>query len=140
VPLIWATCPPAAVVQAFYAFHFAHDMAFTRAAVRARSRWLSSDLLEHIRAYFARPDKRDEVPAIDGDPFTDSQEYPRTFRVGAATVTGDTARVPVAMVWLEGERRVVTVVLMPVRGTWRIADVRYPRGEPSLRELLDSTP
>jgi hypothetical protein len=123
-------------VRAFYTFHFAHDMAFTRAAVRARSRWLSPDLLGHIRAYFARPSDPNEVPAIDGDPFTDSQEYPRTFQVVIATVEGDAALVQVSMLWPRADRRIVTVVLAAVGGAWRIADVRYVGGEPSLRQLL----
>lgn len=128
---------PAAVVREFYAFHFAHDMAFTRAAVRARSRWLAPDLLAHIGAYFARPSDPNEVPDIDGDPFTDSQEYPRSFQVGVARIVGDTARVPVAMLWPEGDRRMVRVLLVRVGGAWRITDLRYANGEPSLRELLD---
>jgi hypothetical protein len=138
IPLAAAATAAAATVWAFYAFHFSHDMAFTRAAVRARRPWLSPDLLARCRAYFAKPDDPNEVPAIDGDPFTDSQEYPRTFRVGAATVEGDTARVPVAMVWPGTDGRIVTVVLVSVGGAWRIADVRYAGGEPSLRELLAS--
>ena len=131
-----ADAGPAALVRAFYTFHFAHDMAFSRAAVRARSRWLAPDLLEQIRAYFARPSDPNEVPAIDGDPFTDSQEYPRTFQVGPERTSGDTARVAVAMLWPEGDRRAVSVVLTRVGGAWRIANVRYKAGESSLRELL----
>jgi hypothetical protein len=126
------------LVKAFYTFHFAHDMAFTRAAVRARRAWLSPDLLERCRAYFAKPDDPNVVPPIDGDPFTDSQEYPRSFNVVLATLEGDSARVQVAMVWPRAERRIVTVVLTPVDRAWRIADLRYTRGEPSLRELLGS--
>lgn len=132
-----ADTSPAGVVQAFYAFHFSHDMGFDRAAVRARSRWISPDLLAHIGAYFARPSDPNEVPDIDGDPFTDSQEYPRSFQVGVARTQGDTARVPVAMLWPEGDRRVVRVLLVRVSGAWRITDLRYANGEPSLRELLD---
>jgi hypothetical protein len=130
---------PAAVARAFYAFHFAHDMAFTEASVGRRRRWLSPDLLAGCRAYFARPGKPDEVPAIDGDPFTDSQEYPQGFEVGDATVRGDTARVPVTMTWPRNERRIVTLELARTAGVWLIADVRYASG-PTLRERLAAGP
>jgi len=128
-----------AVVHAFYAYHLAHDPGFTLAAVRRRSGWMSPGLLARCRAYFSRPTRPDEVPAIDGDPFTDSQEYPKAFRVGPAAVEGDTARVNVTLTWAGGDRRTVTVVLVPARGVWRIDDVRFRTG-PSLRELLASQP
>jgi hypothetical protein len=134
-----------AVVRAFYAFHFAHDMGFSAAAVRRRAAWLAPDLLALCRAYFARPSNRDEVPSIDGDPFTDSQEYPRSFRVGAPMAprstapAPDTALVPVTLVWSGTERRRLTVVVVAARGSWLIADVRYPDG-PSLRHLLVEGP
>ncbi len=125
---------PADVAHAFYRYHFVHDMAFTRAAVRHRARWLSPDLLVLCRAYFARPSPVDEPPEIEGDPFTDSQEYPSAFRVGAATVAGDTALVPVTFSWPAGDRREVTVVLVGA-GAWKIADVRYASGSSLSREL-----
>jgi hypothetical protein len=108
-------------------------------------RWLpcphadeTPDLLALCRAYFAAPSPADEPPEIDGDPFTDSQEYPTSFRVGAAAIAGDTALVPVTFSWTGGDHRVVTVVLV-ARGRWRIADVRYERGE-TLREELTTKP
>jgi len=134
-PIPAAAHPPAAaVVRAFYRYHFAHEMAFTRAAVRRRARWLAPDLLARCRAYFARSSPADGPPDIDGDPFTDSQEYPATFRVGATTRSGDTALVAVRFSWRTGGRRDVTVVLVGARA-WRIADVRYATGS-SLRAEL----
>jgi Protein of unknown function (DUF3828) len=130
---------PDAVVRAFYRYHFAHDMAFTKSAVRLRARWLAPDLVALCDAYFARPSPPDEPPEIDGDPFTDSQEYPYRFRVLPAQSSSDTALVPVALTWPEGEHRRETVVLVRARGVWRIADVRYDSGS-SLREELAATP
>lgn len=126
---------PAAVVRAFYRYHFAHDMAFTDSEVRRRERWLSPDLLALCRAYFARPAPADEPREIDGDPFTDSQEYPYHYRVDAAKQLGDTAQVPVSFSWPAGAHRRVTVVLVRSGGAWLIADVRYDSGS-SLREEL----
>lgn len=131
---------PDAVVHAFYRYHFAHDMAFTKAAVRLRSQWLAPDLIALCDAYFAAPLPADEVPEIDGDPFTDSQEPPYRFRVGAAKRSGDSAFVPVTFVFPEaGRQRHLTLVLVRAGGVWRIADVRY-QYRPSLRQELTATP
>ncbi len=127
------------MVRAFYAYHLTHNIGFTPAAVRRRAQWLSPGLIARCRAYFARPARPDDVPPIDGDPFTDSQEYPGAFRVGPTTVAGDTARVRVTLIWAGRERRTVTVVLVPAGGAWRIDDVRYGPG-PSLRALLSAKP
>ncbi len=132
-----ATGSPAAVARAFYTFHFAHPTGFTAASVAARGRWLSSGLLSLCRRYFARPADPDAAPAVDGDPFTDSQEFPQSFAVGQPRVAGDVALVPVTMTWRGAEPRVVTLVLTGTMGAWLIADVRYAEG-PSLRGLLAS--
>jgi hypothetical protein len=44
---------------------------------------------------FARPVPSDEAPVINGDPFTNSQEYPPGFTVGAVLRVGSRATVPV---------------------------------------------
>jgi hypothetical protein len=108
---------------------------FTPESVRAKADWLAPDLLEPSEKYFERPSSPDEAPAIDGDPFTDSQEYPKRFRVGAARVSGEAARVPVSVYWSHGSPRDVTVELVRVAGRWLISDVSPEEG-PSLRQLL----
>lgn len=130
-----------AVVRAFYAYHMAHNAGFTPAALKRRARWLSPGLLARCRTYFATPQPPDEVPPIDGDPFTDSQDYPTAFRIGGVTEAGDTARVRVTLTWPGpgGDRRTVTAVLLRAVGAWRIDDVR-PGDGPSLRELLAARP
>ncbi len=130
---------PAATVRAFYAFHFAHDMAFTPESVRAKADWLAPDLLSLCESYFERPTSPDEVPPIDGDPFTNSQEYPKRFRVGAARVSGEAAWVPVRLEWSRGRPRSVTAHLVRIAGRWRVWDVRFAEGA-SLRRLLESPP
>jgi hypothetical protein len=128
---------PATTVRAFYAFHFAHDMAFTPESVRAKADWLAPDLLALCETYFERPTSPDEVPPIDGDPFTNSQEYPKRFRVGAAQVSGEAAWVPVLLEWSRGRPRSVTAHLVRIARRWRIWDVRFADGS-SLRKLLES--
>jgi hypothetical protein len=130
-----AASSPGATVRAFRAFHLAHDMAFTPEGVTQRAAWLTPDLVGQCHSYFSRPSAPDEVPEIDGDPFTDTQEYPTAFRVGKATVSGSAARVPVRLQGPWKGRRTVQVELVPVRGSWLIDDIRYESG-PSLRALL----
>ncbi len=129
------TATPAAVVTALYKHHLAHDMAFTPAAVAERSKWLAPDLLATCRAYFARPKPPDEVPDIDGDPFTDSQEYPTRFRLGETEQGADRAVVPVVLSWPGGATRTVHVHLARIHDAWLVTDVAYASG-PSLRTLL----
>ena len=53
-------------VTAFYRFHFAHDMGFTRETVKAPSVWLKPGLLKICAVYFANLGAPDEAPAING--------------------------------------------------------------------------
>lgn len=132
--------PPAGIAQEFFAYHFKHDMGFDKKAVANRAKWLTADLLKLCHEYFARPSSPDEVPPIDGDPFTDSQEYPNKFSVGEPKIDGDQARVPVTFSWPESTpARAVTLVLVRGRGAWRIDDVSYESG-PTLRALLVEKP
>ncbi len=130
-----AGASPAASVRAFYAFHMAHDMAFTLEGVTQRAAWLTPDLAGQCRSYLSRPSPPDAVPEIDGDPFTDTQEYPTAFHVGKAVVSGSTARVPVRFRGPGKNRRSVRVELVAVQGSWLIDDIRYDSGT-SLRALL----
>ena len=122
-------------VTAFYRFHFAHDMGFTRETVKARSAWLTPGLLKICAVYFANPAAPDEVPAIDGDPFTNSQEYPNSFQVGTSKQSKFTALVSVSFRWPDGRKRSLSVALVEQNRKWLIDDVRYPDGS-SLRSLI----
>jgi hypothetical protein len=129
----------AAQIAALYGFHFAHDMAFSRRGVQVRSAWLSPRLHEACLSYFGRRVSPDEVPAIDGDPFTNSQEYPQSFRVGTPAVSRSTALVPVTLRWPDGHTGSLSVVLVVQGDTWLVDDIEYPQG-PSLRKLLERKP
>jgi len=129
------TATPGDSVQSFYAFHVTYDMGFSEEAVSQRKAWLSPHLLSLCRKYFLRPSSPDEVPPIDGDPFTDSQEYPTAFQVGKVRLSGGIATVAVSFSGPEAQKESVHVVLFPVKGAWLIHDVRYVSG-PSFRTLL----
>lgn len=122
------------VVQAFLEHHFAGDMGFDRATVAAKEKWLADTLRLAIAAYFRRPRPTDEVPPIDGDPFTDSQEYPTRFAVGSADLRAGAANVSVK--FADAFRETTMVYVLRRQGAeWRIADVRSADGTP-LTKLL----
>lgn len=129
-----AAASPTGVVRAFYTFHFAHDMGFTDASVQAKAAWLAPELIDLCRAYFKKPQSPDEVPDVDGDPFTDSQEYPKSFRVGRSATSGKTAKVPVVLSWPH-QQRTISVQLTEQHGSWKISNIVYGKSG-SLRALL----
>jgi hypothetical protein len=125
-------------VKAFYDFHLAHDMGFTAENVTARAKWLTPALLESCRRYLAKPGSPDEVPDIDGDPFTDSQEYPSAYEIRKVVANGDTSHATLRFTG-KGLRPVsLEVLLRRTGGEWRIDDVRYGHG-PSLRKLVEGS-
>lgn len=125
---------PVAQVQAMLVDHMTHDMAFTMETVARKEGVLSSSLFLAIGEYFGRPQLVDEVPPINGDPFTDSQEYPEGFVLGEVSMEGDLARVPVVFSDAYGSRT-VEMALIREAGRWRIDDLTYEDGA-TLRELL----
>jgi len=72
---------PEGVVQRFLEAHFAGDMGFWPNAIDGKRSYFTKALNEKMSAYFGRITDPDEAPEIDGDPFTDSQEYPARFFV-----------------------------------------------------------
>lgn len=119
---------PEGRVQRLLEAHFNGDMGFSSATVKAKRIWLSTRLKNRIAGYFARPAPADEAPAIDGDPFTDSQEYPVRFAVGKAVVSQGMAEVAVR--FTDGERdRTVVYRMRRDGGAWCVDDLRYEGGE-----------
>ncbi len=89
-----------------------------------------------VTAYFARPAKPDEVPSINGDPFTDSQEYPTGFSLGVPMIERDQATVAVELA-MEPKKRLVSVRLHHKRDRWLVTDLIYEDGG-TLRQLLQA--
>ena len=129
-----ADTSPTGVVQRLLEHHFATGMAFDSAHMRDHAPWLTERLRSHVMRYLAKPADPNEVPAIDGDPFTDSQEHPTRFSVQRAIVRGDEATVHVR--FSDGRRmRTVRYYLLRERGAWRVEDLYY-EGRKSLSGLL----
>ena len=122
-------------------------MAFTPTSAAAKRGWLTAGLWRAIEHWQAQPQPEDEVAAIDGDVFTDSQEYPLRFSVGPAR-TLDGAQAVSGLVDAQGATEVqlptevqvdvtfsfvgpvrpVTYLLRREDDGWRVADLRYADG------------
>jgi hypothetical protein len=126
-------------IKAFYKYHFAHDMGLTESALQERRRWLSPELYGLLLYERRRKIPKDEAPYLNGDPFTDSQEYPDAFRVGSAEVRKTRADVQVHFTWKEKGRvrgaRTSTVKLARQGKEWRINDFVSEEGRSLLRQL-----
>ncbi len=114
--------------------HFRHGMGFTKASVARKAKWLSVDLLHQLNAELDRPKDPALVPNINGDPFTDSQEFPKRFVVGKAEIRGDVTRIPVIFIG-NGHRRTVAARLRKTSEGWRLDDLVYEDGR-TLRGTL----
>lgn len=126
--------PPFVVVQQFFKAHFAGDMAFTEASLKAKQASLTEDLYQKLMAELKKPVPKGEVPNIDGDPFTDSQEYPESFKVTHSSVKGDKAAVTVDFLWPENKTTVQVALVRTSKG-WLIDDLIYDK-DATLRTLL----
>lgn len=140
--VVWTLAPeadesPATIVRRLLAAHMSGDMAFTPEAVATKRAYLAASLADSIAAWFAVPWPTDEPPPINGDPFTDSQEYPDRFRFDGVEVAGDRATVRVA--FSDGTRtRPVEFILLREGSEWVVDDLRYEDGS-TFREMLPAT-
>jgi hypothetical protein len=124
----------AEMVQELLVTHFTHDMAFTRESVAHKRKFLSAALQARLTRYLAAPQSPDEAPEIDGDPFTDSQEYPDRFTLGAARTIARRTIVPVHFADASSKQR-VDYVLVREGGRWVVDDLVDERRQ-SLRTRL----
>jgi hypothetical protein len=124
---------PEGFVQRFLESHFAGPMGFDPESAALKRARLSRALGLRIDAYFARPRPTDEVPPVDGDPFTDSQEYPTRFAVRAGKSLGGAYEVPVDFADAHRTTR-VAYLLVQEGGAWRVDELSTAHG--TLGELL----
>ena len=126
---------PEGRTQRFLEAHFSGDMGFNLNNAKTHRAWFSAQLEAAISAYFAKPLLKNEVPAVDGDPFTDSQEYPQRFAVGEAQLAGDVAKVSVRFSDASNRHSVI-YLLRKENGTWQLDDLLFANGK-KLLELLE---
>jgi hypothetical protein len=125
---------PEGTVQRMLEAHFANDMGFLPENVQRKRDWLTPELAGAINAWFALPGSRSDVPSINGDPFTDTQEAPARFSVQASRTSRKRATVPVRFAVGTNDRE-LAYELLKDNGGWRLDDIAYDEG--SLRELLE---
>lgn len=132
-------------VRSFYTFHLAHNKNFTVRNVQQRKRWLTPELygllLKELKQQAADSKTHpDEAPYFEGDPFTDSQEYPDSYRVGKAEVSGDAAKVTVTLLWSARtsrgrDKRDILVEMTRSAAGWVISDIINNEGSRLSDEL-----
>lgn len=120
-----------AAVQALLETHFDGDRGFLAEHWAGKRDALDTELTAAIDAYRTWLDTdypKDHVPPIDGDPLTDTQEYPTRFAVRSARVQDDAATVDVdvADAWIG--KRLVYTLRRQADGRWLLLDVQYPHG------------
>ena len=126
---------PEATVQLFLIAHFAGGMALSRESIDVQRARLTDALVAKFTRWFARTASSDEVPDLNGDPFTDSQESPESFELARATVRGERAEIMVTYRDAADARYPVRFQLARVKGAWRIDEVGYRDGQ-LLSQLL----
>lgn len=123
------------VVQRFLEAHFAGDMGFSPEALATKRRFFSKALERKIDTWFAKPQDPNVAPEINGDPFTDSQEYPARFSVAADDKTA--ARISVPVEFANADlKRTAFFEMTRQKGRWLIDDVAYEDGS-KLSALLE---
>lgn len=117
--------------------HLAGPEVFGPPSIAALQRWLAPSLQQAFARWFATPESPDQVPALNGDPFTNTQEPPRALSLGPLTERGDSAE-QLVFAELEGGRRhrLVYRLQRDVQSRrWLLSDIAYGQG-PTLRQLL----
>jgi hypothetical protein len=125
-----ASAAAAATVKAFYTFHFKNRFDYSRQGLRQRQRWLDATLYQLLLAELKKSDastKKNEVPDLDGDPFTNSQEYPNSFHIGDTKQEYAKAIVEVVFVWQDKgkviQERSIEVELSKSKNGWKISNI-----------------
>jgi uncharacterized protein DUF3828 len=137
--------PAAKAVRSFYVYHLARDKDFTVRNIQLRKRFLTAELYGLLAQELKRQAAEskahpDEAPYFEGDPLTDSQEYPDSFRVGKSEVTGDLSKVTVTLLWSARtsrgrDKRDIVVEVARTTGGWLINDIINNQGS-RLRDEL----
>jgi hypothetical protein len=127
---------PAAAVQTLLEQHFAGTRSFSREAWAPLREGLCGGLAATVDAYFEAGWPEDEVPPVNGDPLSDSQEPPARFAVAEAQSVG--AQAEVAVRFADAHREHTTTFLMQrEQGAWRVCDLRYADGSHLSRVLSE---
>ncbi len=125
--------PQAFLTTLYHRYEGKHTRGIDYADRRVLLRYFEPSLVALITADQASAKKRDEVPALDGDPFVDTQEWEITQLAITIDANGpDKATGTVTFRNFDAPKTLV-VALVRLKAGWRIADITWPDG--SLRGL-----
>ena len=137
-PQLLAANTPESVVQELLENWLNPPAGFEPAALSRVERWLTPKLQRLISVYFSVPGKPDDAPAINGDPFTDSQEAPARFVVSSANLNPSRTVARVRVQLIDGNRvRSIQYLLQRHGDRWQVDDVQYPNRR-SMSALLSN--
>ena len=98
------------------------------------ARYLSPEVIKLMDKMYAASKKADEVPALDGDPFVDAQEWDiKSFDITVDPLGDDKATGHVRFKNFDKEKS-LTLDLVRLKSGWRIDDIHW--GEGWLRRLI----
>jgi hypothetical protein len=98
-------------------------------------RYFTPELARLMIADEARAAKVQEVPALDGDPFVDAQDWDIRDLTIAVAAQGAGAALATVRFRNFGERKQVRLKLLRLSQGWRVDDVVFPGDEGTLRGL-----
>lgn len=124
-----------AAVRQLLLQQLAGDEVFGADSIAALRPWLAPALRQAFARWLARQDRTDDVPALDGDPFSDTQEPPLALRLGALRQRGDRAEQQVFAELDGGRSHRLIYQLTRRHGRWQLKDIVYAHG-PTLLQLL----
>ena len=92
-------------------------------------RYFATDLARAIEADMREAKRRGEVPALDGDPFLDAQDWD-VENLAINVKTDDDGQKATGEVTFDnlGKRTQVTLALLRTGMGWRITDIKSPSG------------
>jgi Protein of unknown function (DUF3828) len=125
--------PQAFLTTLYHRYEGRHTRGIDYADKRTLLRYFEPSLVGLITADQAAAKKDDEVPALDGDPFVDAQEWEITHLAIAAEMNGPDKATGTVSFRNFNEPKRLTVQLVRLKAGWRIADIVWPDG--SLRGL-----
>ena len=104
-------------VREFYSFHLANDMTFSAENLEKRKQFLVPEFYERLKS---EPQQ--------GDPFTQTADFPKAFRVGECKVeeAGKRVRFELVLFWkddVRSEQRTIIVNAENRDGRWLIRDI-----------------
>jgi hypothetical protein len=116
------------IVKSFYRKHLAAgNTSYTERNILAKRKWLSKPLFDALVAERKKSAKSDSAPYLNGDPFTDSQEYPSSFSIDTFDCRKAETTVKVTFT-NQPETKWVIVKLVLQNHQWKIDNVFYQDG------------